>query len=90
VGGKIRLGQDIRPDLNVAINAAVLMHELIHGLQGPGSDDSLVRAIRDLGIVPLKDGKPLPVPTGMRNGKPYNDFSEYWDRALKNACFPKL
>jgi hypothetical protein len=78
-------------DGNVSINAAVLMHELIHGLQGPGSDDTLSRAIRDLGIIPVrKDGTPLPFPTGKRNGKPYNDWSEYWDRALKNACFPTL
>lgn len=90
VGNKLWIGSGIRPDLNVGIDAATLMHELIHGLQGRGSDDTLDRAIRDLGIVPIgKDGKPLPFPTGMRDGKPFNDWSGYWDRALQNACFPE-
>jgi hypothetical protein len=92
IGNKVRIGPDIRPDLNVMGNAATLTHELIHRLQRRGgSDDELARNIRDLGIVPLdKKGNPLPFPTGMRDGKPFNDWSEYWNTALKNACFPKL
>jgi hypothetical protein len=89
VGHVIRIGDGIRLDLNLAIYAATLMHELIHGLQGRGSDDTLDRNIRKLGIVPFdSDGKPLPFPTGKRDGKPFNDWSGYWHRALQNACFP--
>jgi hypothetical protein len=92
VGNKVRIGSDIRPDLNALGNAAILMHELIHRLQRRGgADDELSRNIRDLGIVPVdKKGEPLRFPTGMRDGKPFNDFSPYWDTALHNACFPKL
>lgn len=92
VGRKIRINNPrMRPDLNLISNTAVVMHELIHGLQGPGSDDQLDRDLRDLGIVPIgRDGKPLPFPTGMRDGKPYNDWSGYWDQALRNACFPAM
>lgn len=73
-------------------DAATLMHELIHRIQRRGaSDDNFDRQIRDLGIVPVdKKGNPLPFPTGMRDGKPFNDWSAYWDTALRNACFPKL
>jgi hypothetical protein len=75
LGRKIRIGAPIRPDLNVMINAEVLMHELIHGL-GPGADDQLDRALVKLGIVPKDSkGQPLPFPTGKRDGKPYNDWS---------------
>jgi hypothetical protein len=82
-------GGAIRPDLNVRRNAETLMHELIHVVQGRGSDDTLDNALRDLGIVPKDSkGQPLPFPTGMRDGKRYNDWSDYWDQALKNACFP--
>lgn len=89
LGSKILLNGGFRPDLNVKLDAETLMHELIHGLQGPGSDDQLDRDLRDLGIVPKDSkGQPLPFPTGVRDGKPYNDWSDYWDQALKNACFP--
>lgn len=88
-GHKLVIGDGMRLDLNASIYAGIFMHELIHRLTR-GSDDELDRNIRDLGIVPIgKDGKPLPFPTGMRDGKPYNDWSGYWDRALKNACFPR-
>jgi hypothetical protein len=51
----------------------------------------LDRDLRDLGITPIgRDGKPLPFPIGRRDGKDFNDFSAYWDTALKAACFPKL
>jgi hypothetical protein len=92
VGNKVRIGSDIRYDLNVMSLAATLMHELIHRLQRPGGSDSeLVRNIRDLGIVPLdKKGNALPIPTGVRDGKYFNDWSGYWGTALNNACFPKL
>jgi hypothetical protein len=80
----------LRPDLNVLSNAAILMHELIHALT-EGSDDRLDYNLRDMGITPIgKDGKPLPFPTGVRDGKPFNDWSTYWGTALQNACFPKL
>ena len=88
IGRKIRLGARLRPDLNVQSDAEFLMHELIHGLQGPGADDQLDRDLRDLHIVPKgANGEPLPFPTGKNNG---HDWSEYWDQALKNACFPKM
>lgn len=92
VGNKVRIGSDIRPDLNMMGNAAILMHELIHRLQRPGGADyELANNIRALGIVPVdKKGKALPFPTGMRDGKPFNDWSGYWGTALNNACFPKL
>ena len=52
------------------------MHELIHGLT-KGADDSLDRNLRDLGILSIgRDGKPLPFPTGTRDGKPFNDWSD--------------
>jgi hypothetical protein len=79
-----------RPDLNFLSNAATIMHELIHALT-EGSDDQLDYNLRDLGITPIgKDGKPLPFPTGVRDGKAFNDWSAYWDTALKSACFPTL
>jgi hypothetical protein len=90
-GTKILIsGGAIRPDLNVVRNAETLMHELIHVVQGGlGSDDTLDKALVKLGIVPKDSkGQPLPFPTGMRDEKPYNDWSGYWDQALKNACFP--
>jgi RHS repeat-associated protein len=91
IGNKIRIGPRISPHLNVAADAEALMHELIHGLQGPGSDDQLDRDLVRLGIVPKDSkGQPLPFPTGMRDGKPYNDWSDYWNQALKNACFPTM
>jgi hypothetical protein len=86
---KYSVGNGVRPDLNVAGNAGTLMHMMIHGLtDGYGSDDALDKKIGDLGITPIGlNGKPLPFPTGMRDGE--QDWSGYWDRALKNACFPK-
>lgn len=89
VGHKLKIGPGLRPDLNVRIDAATLMHELIHGLQGRGSDDQLDRDLRGLGIVPKDSkGQPLPFPTGKRNGVNFNDWSGFWDQALHNACFP--
>ena len=80
----------LRPELNVLTDAATLMHELIHSLT-EGSDDQLDRDLLKLGITPIgRDGKPMPFPTGVRDGKPFNDWSAYWDTALTNACFPKL
>jgi len=77
VGKKIKIFPCC-PDLYARTAAETLMHELIHGLQGPGSDDQLDRDLRDLGIVPIgNDGKPLPFPTGVKDGKPYNDWSGY-------------
>ena len=88
IGRKIRINSPrIRAGLNVVSNAEGLMHELIHGLQGRGADDQLGTALRDLGIVPIRrDGTPLPFPKGE---KPY-DWSDYWDQALRNACFPTM
>jgi YD repeat-containing protein len=78
-------------ELNFLSNAAAIMHELIHTLT-KGSDDQLDKDIRDLRITPIgKDGKALPFPTGFdKNGARVNDWSAYWDTALKSACFPTL
>lgn len=84
-GHKLRLSFGTRPDINVKTDTELLMHELIHGLQGFGSDDRLDRALVKLGIVPKgADGEPLPFPTGKNNGR---DWSDYWNQALKDACF---
>jgi len=76
--------------LNFKQYAETLMHELIHTLTN-GADNQLSSDLRDLGIVPIgKNGKPLVFPTGKRNGKDFNDYSEYYDQAIRNACFPNL
>jgi hypothetical protein len=60
------------------------MHLLIHGVT-KGSDDRLNSDIQKLGIVPIgRDGKPSPFPKLEQA-----ELSSYWDRALKNVCFPK-
>jgi hypothetical protein len=89
VGRKIRMNSPrLNPGLNVSMDAEALMHELIHGLQGFGSDKELDNDLDKLGIVPKDSkGQQLPFPTGKNNG---NDWSEYWNQALKNACFPKM
>jgi hypothetical protein len=76
--------------LNTETYANEITHLLIHHVT-TGSDNTLSENIRDLGIVPTrKDGTPLDFPTGMKDGKPFNDFSNYWDTALRRACFPNL
>jgi hypothetical protein len=87
---KFWIGQGGPFNLNSQTYANELTHLLIHQVT-TGSDDVLSRNIRDLKIVPTrKDGTPLDFPTGMKDGKPFNDFSNYWDTALRRVCFPSL
>jgi RHS repeat-associated protein len=69
-------------------SAQIALHELIHAVT-KGSDDRLLANIQRLGIVPIYNGKALSPPTGQPDGKPYNDYSGYWNSALGNACFPQ-
>ena len=69
-------------------SAQIALHEFIHAVTY-GADKQLSEGLQKLGIVPIRDGKPLSPPTGQLNGKPFNDYSGYWNSALGNACFPQ-